>query len=141
MSKTQLQANNARLGALIETLSGKAAGGGSGGGVETCSVQLVCNTSNIFGYTYLTYKDGQVVPVSAYESSTASKINTTLQDVVCGSFIHIQTSIHYDFLDITVSGTATAEKIFTSSRVIPFVIVRVPNAANSTSTITIINND
>lgn len=38
MSKSQLQTNNTRLSQLITELQGKAAGGGSGGSVETCTV-------------------------------------------------------------------------------------------------------
>jgi len=40
VSKTQLQTNNAKLEALITELQGKAAGGGSGGGLETCNLTI-----------------------------------------------------------------------------------------------------
>lgn len=38
-NKTQLQTNNTQLASLIQTLQGKAAGGG--GGAETCTVEIL----------------------------------------------------------------------------------------------------
>lgn len=40
-NKTQLQANNTQLASLIQELQGKAAGGGGGASVETCTVEIV----------------------------------------------------------------------------------------------------
>lgn len=45
-NKTDLQALNANYEALIEELRGKAVGGGTGGGVETCTVTLIDSSEN-----------------------------------------------------------------------------------------------
>lgn len=48
-NKTQLQTNNTALASLIQTLQGKAAGGGGSGGTETC--ELTINfTGSLVGY-------------------------------------------------------------------------------------------
>lgn len=74
MSKTQLQANNARLASLITELQGKAAGGG--GGLETCQVtirqQWGGNDDPAFLYLYIVaYNiiDGECVPYNAVFNS------------------------------------------------------------------------
>lgn len=48
-NKTQLQANNTNLASLIQTLQGKAAGSGSSGGIETCTITRN-NTNAVVGY-------------------------------------------------------------------------------------------
>lgn len=108
MSKTQLQTNNSRLASLITELEGKAAGGGSGGSVETCSVRIYCTTNDIFGYTYLAYRDGGFVPVITM-TDNATTLDVTLTDVICGSYIYVQTFINVDGVLTAVTGDATVE--------------------------------
>ena len=68
MSKSQLQTNNAKLEALITELQGKAAGGGSGGSVETCTV-YVNDCRDVF---YTSVEGGAIVSKSSIQSSTTS---------------------------------------------------------------------
>ena len=58
-NKTDLQALNANYEALIEELRGKAVGGGSGGGVETCTVSLAAPID--FELEQLVYCDGSSI--------------------------------------------------------------------------------
>ena len=145
-NKTQLQTNNTQLASLIQTLQGKAAGGGSSGGgsVETCSIRLICNTSDVYGYSYLAYRDGQFVPVfvSYYNNvGNTSKIDVTLPDVICGGYIYVTVKINYAFLDTSINGEATTQKEYLTSSVEPVLLVHAPSTAGSTSTVTIIDND
>lgn len=50
-NKTQLSTNNTQLASLIQTLQGKAAGGG-GASVETCSVTIKGNIGKARASTY-----------------------------------------------------------------------------------------
>ena len=141
-NKTQLQTNNTQLASLIQTLQGKAAGGGAS--VETCSIRLICNTSDIYGYSYLAYRDGQFVPVFVSYYNNAghiSKIDVTLPDVICGGYIYVQVDIEYYFLDTSINGEATTQKECMTSSVDPVLLVHAPSTAGSTSTVTIIDND
>ena len=142
MSKTQLQSNNARLASLIEELRGKAAGGGGGGTVETCTIRIVCNTSDIFGYTYLAYDNGEFVPVNTLRSSIGiSTLDVTLTDVICGGYIFVQTNIDLPFLAMNVEGGAVAEKGHTVSSGYGHCIIFAPTTAGSVSTVTIVDTD
>ena len=60
-NKTQLATNNTQLASLIQTLQGKATGGG-GGGVETCTLNI--NASGIRNMKYTTVDDnGKITTV------------------------------------------------------------------------------
>lgn len=64
MSKSQLQTNNSKLSALITELQGKAAaGGGSSGTLETCTVSLDTSGSSTApeNLIYVTIENGEIV--------------------------------------------------------------------------------
>lgn len=68
-NKTQLQTNNTTLSSLIQTLQGKAAGGSSGA-VETCTVTLADQASEI---CYTKYVDGVFSGAAAAVSAEVVK--------------------------------------------------------------------
>ena len=141
-NKTQLQTNNTQLASLIQELQSKATGG-SGAAVETSSIRLICNTPDVYGYSYLAYRDGQFVPVffSYYQNGGASKIDVTLPDVICGGYIYVTLNIDYYFLDTSINGEATTQKERVTSTTAPVLLVHAPSTAGSTSTVTIIDNN
>lgn len=139
-NKIQLQNNNTQLASLIQTLQGKTVGGSGETNVNTCTIQLICNTSNIYGYSYLAYRDNSFTPVTVMDS-TRKTLNTTLTDVICGGYIYIQTSIEMSFTEASITGNATYEKFYSFSSGSATVLVYAPNEANSSSTVTIIDND
>jgi hypothetical protein len=102
---------------------------------------LICATKDIFGYSYLAYRNGKFVPISSYQEATTSTLDATLTDVVCGSFIQVIVDMHYDFTDITISGEATAEKFFIINKIFPHITIYTPTEANSISTITIVDSE
>lgn len=142
-NKTQLLNHNERLASVIQTLQGKSVPGGGGAAVETCSIRLICNTPDVWGYSYLAYRDGQFVPVfvSHYNAEGESKIDVTLPDVICGGYIYVTVGILYAFLDTSINGEATTQKECLTSGMQPVLLVHAPSTAGSTSTVTIINND
>lgn len=125
--------------ATVEAISA----GGSGGNVETCTIRLICNTSDIYGYTYLAYRDGNFVPVFAGNGALRLPLDVTLPDVICNGYIYVSTSISKSFLDFSVDGEVTVEvpENYMYSSASPDVLVCAPNAAGSVSTVTIIDND
>lgn len=140
-----LVAGNIKSGVSIFGVAGSYEGSGSpgGGSVETCSIRLICNTSDVYGYSYLAYRDGQFVPVfvTYYQNGAQSKIDVTLPDVICGGYIYVTVSIMYAFLDTSINGEATTQKEYLTSAVQPVLLVHAPSTAGSTSTVTIIDND
>ena len=135
----------AQVASALQGKSVPGGGGGSpgGGSVETCSIRLICNTSNVYGYSYLAYRDGQFVPVfvSYYRNGGVSKIDVTLPDVICGGYIYVTVNIDYYFLDTSINGEATTQKEYLTSSIQPVLLVHAPSTAGSTSTVTIIDND
>lgn len=77
MSKTQLQTNNTKLEALITELQGKAAGGGSGGSVEMCTVEFLADAP-IASNQMLTYLDADSNIITKTPSSSEWMIGFTL---------------------------------------------------------------
>ena len=71
-NKTQLQTNNMKLDALIETLRGKASGSGGGTSVETCEIEIH-TFSEIDALIYVTIENDQVV-TKTIENSTNSSL-------------------------------------------------------------------
>lgn len=67
-NKTQLSTNNTQLASLIQTLQGKAAGGGSGGSVETCEVSV----TNCYYVFYTGVENGNLVAKMSSGTSTSS---------------------------------------------------------------------
>ena len=90
-NKTQLQANNTQLASLIQTLQGKAVGGGGGGAsVETCTVKLGDSSyasmrPYCYSYTHLD-NNGNVTSTAVKNNSAAT---VTLNNVVCGSVVTV----------------------------------------------------
>lgn len=140
-----LVAGNIKSGVSIFGVAGSYEGSGSpgGGSVETCSIRLICNTRDVYGYSYLAYRDGQFVPVfvSYYKNGGVSKIDVTLPDVICGGYIYVTVKIIYAFLDTSINGEATTQKECMIDSAHPVLLVHAPSTAGSTSTVTIIDND
>ena len=89
-NKTDLQSLNADYAALIDTLRGKAAGGGSGGGVETCTVALYYPV-NIITVHCTTLENGKVNCAELSVNASAKII----ENVVCGSFFLVKSNAVY----------------------------------------------
>lgn len=71
---------------IATTLEGKAAGGGSGGSVETCTINLVAaDGSCISGYAYTTYEAGKITTYATEGNLYATE--ATLSNVVCGTAV------------------------------------------------------
>lgn len=141
---SNLVAGNIKSGVSIFGVAGsyEGSGGGSGGGVETCSIRLVCTTSAIYGYTYLAYRDGAFVPVSTFSSTMSGAVegtlDATLDDVVCNGFIYVQTSILLSLLVVSISGEATYAPIAHVSSAYGALNIYAPATSGSESTVTII---
>lgn len=103
-NKTQLQANNTQLASLIQTLQGKAAGGGgSGGGVETCTVKLIIRSGwNQYGFTV--YKNG-VIDVETVTAPYSAGTTIVAENVVCGSMFSVYPS--GASIEASITGGAT----------------------------------
>lgn len=128
----------------INDLPEAGSGGGAGGGVETCSIRLVCTTSDIYGYTYLAYRDGAFVPVSTFSSTmfgVKGTLDATLDDVVCNGFIYVQTSILLGMLVVSISGEATYAPIAHVSSASGALNIYAPATSGSESTVTIIDDN
>lgn len=142
-----LAAQATTISEIAALLEGKSVPGGSGspggGSVETCSIRLICKTPDVYGYSYLAYRDGQFVPVfvSYYQNGGYSKIDVTLPDVICGGYIYVTVHILDAFLDTSINGEATTQKEHMTNSVDPVLLVHAPSTAGSTSTVTIIDND
>lgn len=67
-NKTQLSTNNTQLASLIQTLQGKAAGGGAGGSIETCEVSV----TNCYYVFYTGVENGNLVAKMSSGTSTSS---------------------------------------------------------------------
>lgn len=85
-NKTKLQANNTQLASLIQTLQGKAAGGGAS--VETCTVTLSDPeaVSAPYYYSYISLENGNIKANGVSNNTTR---NVTLENVVCGSVVTV----------------------------------------------------
>ena len=85
-NKTQLQTNNTKLASLIETLQGKAAGGGSGAAsLETCTVTFVNDDimpPALIGHQTVYYTD-----VNGQTQSELWVPDETVITIIKGSFI------------------------------------------------------
>ena len=144
-----LSGNTEKINELISKINAlpeAGSGGGSGGGVETCSIRLVCTTRDIYGYTYLAYRDGAFVPVSTFSSVPATGVvegtlDVTLDDVVCNGFIYVQTSIVFGFLVVSITGEATYAPISHVSSVKSALNIYAPATSGSESTVTIIDDN
>lgn len=102
-NKTQLQTNNTKLESLIQTLQGKAAGGGS---VETCTLNI---GSYILTAGATLYQDGAILAYNGRGN------NGTCENVVCGSTIyirHMADSSEYSAENLELLMSITGHKLF-----------------------------
>ena len=77
MSKTQLQANNARLDALVETLKGKAVGG-SGGITPVGEIDITENGT--YDVTHYASAKVEVALSIDYETWTITYVDGTVEE-------------------------------------------------------------
>lgn len=89
---TVLTEQEALITELETVLAGKAAGGGSGGSVETCTVEITCDDYSWCVFCFCTcYENGQIVQKyigERIEGSGEIFKNKTLENVVCGTYVH-----------------------------------------------------
>ena len=137
-----LQQHNTSIQSLIDTANNlPEAGSSSGGGsVETCTIHISCSTSDINGYVYTKVIDGVISMVSSGYSTANATLDVVLEDVLCGSFIFICTSIDKGFLSVSIDGDATFELAPSSSSAFSNVAIQAPSVT-SYSTVILVNND
>ena len=116
---------------------------GSGGGVETCSIRIICNTSDIYGYSYLAYRNEQFVPVYFANGADSTTLDVVLDDVVCNGYIYVQTGITSSYILFSVNGEATADSPNPNmiSSAYSVAMIYAPSSAGSFSTVTIIDDN
>ena len=141
-NKTQLSTNNTKLASLIQELQGKAAGGGSGGGVETCSVRLHSNAEAV-GYWYacpVLKSDGTVdvetTLINGYDGKTSFDI--TIENVVCGSMLAVEFYCSYGLNGVDTEGAVWCG---TDPRSYDVLFCVITAAAGETATIYIKGDD
>lgn len=134
-NKTQLQTNNTKLAALIETLSGKAAGGGS---VDTCTIVInneVYNLGHGLGtYAFTTFENGEI-SINFYDGTTIKQAQYKFENVVCGSIFHLFDT-GYSMAGIQFDASISRPNGQTGTR---FYVA--PTVAGTTATITIYDDD
>ncbi len=79
-----LDAQESKLNTLVESLEGKAAGGGS---VGTCTVNFDDNTGGIGNVYFTVFEDGEIKP--KIMTDLADNVATDIENVVCGSLIAV----------------------------------------------------
>lgn len=137
-NKTQLQANNTQLASLIQTLQGKAAGGGgaAGGSLDTCTVTFECQDGQSLGWVYTAVKNGEVVPVCEVRASDQTATSATLENVLCGSAIEVVSTL------ALVGTTCGGGVEYHATGCYPNIrIFKAPSVAGAIGTIVIYNND
>lgn len=88
-NKTQLQANNTQLASLIQTLQGKATGGG-GASVETCTVTVNAVGGYVTTYLFTTYENGQWGAACNWFMDDTT---VTIENVSCNTAFCIATNL------------------------------------------------
>ena len=137
-NKTQLSNNNTKLASLIQTLQGKATGGG-GAAVETCSLTITCNDgSYIYWLSATVYRDGKIMTVIPTANETCKTY--TLDDVVCGTSMLVMIG-GLDFVGFSISGGG--ERVFPDSGYMYtyYGFIKMPSEAGANVTVTVYNND
>lgn len=145
---TALQSANAEVAAqeqkiieIMGLLEGKSVPGGGGASIDTCSIRLINNDRSISGYSYLSYRDGQFVPVTYRNYPQYNNIDVTLTDVICGGYIYVQTRRLDAMTGIEIAGEATTEKTLILGTAYATVNIYAPSIAGSSSTVTITGDD
>lgn len=139
-NKTQLQANNTQLAALIETLQGKAAGGGSGGAsVETCTVKISLDADarmDEWAYSFLS-DDGTISTVYEAPSYGESPTNTVfrLEKVICGSYFRV--SFNGPSIGVSLDNVENVDGFSNTNTH----NMKAPTVGGSTGTVTVIGDD
>ena len=109
-SKQQLQINNTELSSLIELLRGKAAGSGSGGSVETCTIEIANNTADMMSMVSVAFSvivNGSI-DVMLYTATPGS--TNTIDNVICNSAISITKNfMQSSIVTINLTEIATGE--------------------------------
>lgn len=135
-NKTQLSTNNDKLASLIQELANKAAGGGSGGSVETCTVTITENSGTSCRCFYTAYENGAQIHKYWYLESMTTN---TLENVVCSSLITIIYNTNMPY--VTFGGGAEDETGFQFDGARVYIGVSAPNLAGATGTITLVDED
>lgn len=137
-NKTQLSTNNTQLASLIQTLQGKAAGGGAGGSVETCTVILDVQNAMLHGYTSTIYTDGNIQSNNVNLGNNGIyEEQVTIENVICNSGLSLIAAGWNGSLAITIDGNATLDYKSDYSNV----TFTIGEAAGTTVTITVWDDD
>lgn len=129
-NKTQLSTNNTQLASLIQTLQGKAAGGG--GSVETCTVTVTCSTSTLWKYVCTGYENGEYVPLYSSIWNGVGANTATIENVVCGSAMYFVATNGSTNTSV-INGTAEFLDMFSGD-----FVVKAPTVGGEACTITFI---
>jgi hypothetical protein len=142
-NKTQLQTNNtaldgyiARINAAKEVAAGlPEAGGGGGGSVETCTVELTFSSTNINDICYTTFNNNQV----EYKIDSPRKTNVTviLNNVICSTSIVLKKNSIMLF-GSSINGTAEITHYASYGEVI---VIKAPTVPNEHCTVVIRDDD
>lgn len=138
-NKTDLQTLNAKYESLIEELRGKAAGGGSGGSVETCTVTIEPyqwgGDENIKFTTATVVNNGAVTTYQFSPSSLYMKV-LTIENVLCGSTVTIGLGIYNVFNPyVEVGGGATLIGTYRITNYAVYAVVQAPTTQGAIGTV------
>ena len=132
--------NISGLQSILEAVNALPEAGG-GGGVETCTIHLKCTTSDIYGYSYLAYRDGAFVPVIVDGNAAAFKMDEQLEDVICGGHIVVYTKLTDSLCHAEITGSATYETHIWNSSINMVFTIYAQGEPGSISTVTIVDDD
>ena len=99
-----LQNNTAELRKILNTVTNWSGGGGSDGGLETCTLKLV-NNGGFETVTYFVHTldaDGNIVYIDANADGIVLPAGeTVINNAVCGSLVNIWSDQNYDYFDMS----------------------------------------
>lgn len=127
----ELTAQENLISQLSTILDNKASGGeGSGGSIETCTVDIRFQDTYITSYAMNTYENGMITTHVKSNSQVSTSSPITINNVVVGGLITIEFSIPAGHWSVTTTNAQLAAVGYYSCYI-------VPNIANSTAIINI----
>lgn len=127
---SNLVAGNIKSGVSIFGVAGSFEGGGSGGGVETCTVKLIIR-SGWSQYGFTVYKNG-VIDVETVTAPYSAGTTIVAENVVCGSMFSVYPS--GASIEASITGGATLVGHYQQ------LLFKATMTANETTEVTIYSN-